>query len=80
MESLANKVGVESIEEKDAYVKVTFISNTKIDAGTLFKQAYQISDRFVFEYVSRKIVMCLNGETSSKQWIKVLITLFEKLI
>ena len=80
MESLANQVGVESIEEKDAYVKVTFISNTKIDAGTLFKQAYQISDRFVFEYVSRKIVMCLNGETSSKQWIKVLITLFEKLI
>ena len=80
MESLTNKVGLESIEERDAYVKVTFISNTKIDAGTLFKQAYQISDRFVFEYVSRKIVMCLNGETSSKQWIKVLITLFEKLI
>lgn len=80
MESLANKVGVESIEEKDAYVKVTFVSNTKVDAGTLFKQAYQISDRFVFEYVSRKIVMCLNGETSSKQWITTLIKLFEKLI
>lgn len=80
MESLASRIGVESIEEKESSVKVTFVSNTKVDAGTLFKYAYNISDRFVFEYVSRHIVMHLNGNTISKEWINTMIKLFEKLI
>ncbi len=80
MESLAKQVDVESITEKDVYVDVTFVANSQIDAGTLFKHAYHISDRFVFQYVQRKIVMRLNGDTSSKEWINLLITLFEKLV
>ena len=80
MESLASMIGVESIEEKESTVKVTFVSNLKVDAGTLFKYAYNISDKFVFEYASRHIVMHLNGDTSSKEWINILTKLFEKLI
>lgn len=80
MESLAKKVEVESINEKDVYVDVTFVANARIDAGTLFKNAYHISDRFIFQYVQRKIVMRLNGDTSSKEWINLLISLFEKLV
>lgn len=80
MESLAKQVHIEKIKEDKVYVDFTFSEDSNIDAGKLFKAAYKISDKFTFQYASRRIIMRLNDDTEDKKWINTVIKVIEEYI
>ena len=80
MESLANKCGIESIEDKNKQTTIIYSqeASNSMNAGLLFKEASKLFKSVKFEYRRKRIYIFITNENNSSI-IKKVITLLESI-
>ena len=84
LESLLRKANIKVVNESETKVSM-FIpeeESNRIKGDKLVMAGYTISDRFLFEYRSRQMVVVINKlpNKNDKTWIKLAVKMFEKVL
>lgn len=81
LEVLLKKFQISSVLETANFATIVFSKeiSLQLKPDKLFMKAYDISDRFSFEYKGNQIILKVSKESKDKSWIYLITRLFENM-